>query len=232
MSRKIYKYIDDNILIKEVSIVLHGINSAFEKIDESLFSNVVDPFSALFDASAQNISYEDWIKQEKSRQLQKTLQNTIGLFHESIIGNMDNWEHLSKGGYDVENRTAKIIAELKNKYNTMNSSSSEAVYTKMVDFLDTTKKGYTAYVVTVIPKTPNRFNRNYNPSVRGTRFPSRNDLKVVDGATFYEIATGDADALLKLYKALPSAIKKALKKTDATYKPELKNFEKLFFKAF
>ena len=232
MSRKIYPYVDDSLLVQEVTEVIENINHALSSIDESLYSNVIDPFSALFDASSQNISFDEWIEQEKRRQLQKTFQNTIGYFHEHIVGHMNDWQHLEGGGYDVENESAKIIAELKNKHNTMNSSSAEAVYTKMASFLKKAKLGYTAYVVTIIPKTPTRFNKNFCPSVRGKKLRSRDDIRVVDGATFYKIATGDSDALKKLYTALPAAIKQALKINNALYKPELEKFEELLVRAF
>jgi hypothetical protein len=232
MPRRIYPYVDDSILVAEVQSVIDSINSAVSNIDSSLYKNVIDPFSALFDASTQNITYSDWLDQEKRRQLQKTFQNTIGYFHENIIGHMDGWNHLDSGGYDVENQSRRIIAEIKNKHNTMNSSSAEAVYTKMVEFLDGTKQGYTGYVVTIIPKRPRRTNTTYHPSVRGRRLPERDDLRIVDGATFYQIATGDNDALIKLYRALPTAIKAALRKSDAEYKPELSRFEELFTRAF
>jgi len=232
MARKIYPYVEDEVIINEVTAVLRSIHSAFENIDETIYSNVVDPFSALFDASAQNISFDAWMAQERSRQLQKTLQNSIGYLHEHIIGHVDGWENPAGGGYDLGNETQRIIAELKNKHNTMNSSSAEAVYTKMVSFLEGSKQGYIGYVVTIIPKSATRFNRAYNPSVRGVSFPAREDLRIVDGATFYEIATGDAEALKKLYKALPRVIKKVLKKTDADFNPELKKFDELFSIAF
>lgn len=232
MPRKIYPYVDDSKLIEEVAEVIKSINTAISNIDTSLYKNILDPFSALFDASSQNITYGQWIDQEKRRQLQKTFQNTIGYFHEHMVGHMDGWSHLAGGGYDVENQTSKIIAEIKNKHNTMNSSSAEAAYTKMVSFLDGTKKKYTAYVVTVIPKTQKPFTKNFCPSVRGKRLPSRDDLKIIDGASFYEIATGDKNALKKLYAVLPSAIKQALKISDPLYKPELAEFEKLLTKAF
>jgi Eco47II restriction endonuclease len=232
MSRKIYPYVDDSKLIEEVALVINSINTAINNIDASLYKNVIDPFSALFDASSQNITYAEWIDQEKRRQLQKTFQNTIGYFHEHIIGHMDGWLHLDGGGYDVENKSAKIIAEIKNKHNTMNSSSAEAVYTKMVDFLNNTKKKHTAYVVTIIPKTPKPFSKNFCPSVRGKKLPSRDDLKITDGASFYKIATGDKDALKKLYAVLPSAIKEALSISNSAYKPELVRFEELLTRAF
>ena len=232
MPRKIYPYVDDAILIKEVSSVIESINEAVRNIDESLYKNVIDPFSALFDASSQNITFEEWIDQEKRRQLQKTFQNTIGYFHEHLIGNMDGWENPLGGGYDLENQSKRIIAEVKNKHNTMNSGSAEAVYTKMVSFLDNTKSGYTGYVVTIIPKKPKRFIKPFNPSVRKVKLPERPDLKLIDGASFYELATGDTDALKKLYQVLPIAIIKALKKSESEYKPELAEFEELFLTAF
>lgn len=218
--------------MREVSAVLESIDTAVENIDETVYSNVVDPFSALFDASAQNISFDEWMAQERSRQLQKTLQNSIGYLHEHIIGNMAGWQNPAGGGYDLENMEQKIIVELKNKHNTMNSSSAEAVYTKMASFLGTTKLGYTGYVVTIIPKTADKFNRTYNPSVRGVSLPAREDLRIVDGATFYELATGDKNALQKLYRALPGVIQDVLQRHGSEYKPEIEKFDDLFTRAF
>src|SRR6056297_1242069 len=143
MSRRIFPYVDDEILISEITNVFDNINLALQNVDETIYSNVVDPFSALFDAAAQNISFDEWMSQERSRQLQKTFQNSIGYLHERIIGNIDGWENLNSAGYDLENKKKKLIVELKNKHNTMNSSSAEAVYTKMTSFLDSTKRGYT-----------------------------------------------------------------------------------------
>ncbi|MAZ56524.1 Eco47II family restriction endonuclease [bacterium] len=232
MSERIYEHLEDKDLLDAVSEVINSVHTDLQSIDKSLHSNVIDPFSALFDASMQNISYEEWLEQEKMRQVQKTLQNAIGYFHETIIGKLNGWNQLSQGGYDVENKRKKVFAELKNKHNTMNSSTSEAVYTKMAEFLDGEKNGHTAYVVIVIPKSSNRYNKTFAPSVRGTRLPERDDLKVVDGATFYEIATGDSEALNKLYASLPEAIKHVTDVTDKNYAPNLESFQELFEKAF
>lgn len=232
MPKRIYPYVSNEFLVSEVTSILGSITSALETIDETLYSNVVDPFSALFDAAAQNITFDEWMAQERSRQLQKTFQNSIGYLHEHIIGNMAGWQNPAGSGYDLENVDRRIIAELKNKHNTMNSSSAEAVYTKMVEFLTTTKRGYTGYVVTIIPKSGARFNRTYNPSVRGISLPAREDLRLVDGATFYEIATGDRNALQKLYRALPIVIQGVLQRHGSEFKPEMERFNDLFSRAF
>jgi len=113
----------------------------------------------------------------------------------------------------------------------MNSSTSEAVYTKMAEFLDGEKQNFVAYVVTVVPKNPVRFNKTFCPSVRGTRLPEREDIKIVDGATFYEIATGDTDALKKLYACLPAVINSILGNGEITETEKVK-FNELFTRAF
>ena len=69
--------------------------SAIENSDEKLFDNIVDPFSALFDSAISGITLSEWIKREKTRQMQKTLQNAIGTFHQNVIGSIDDgkiWE--------------------------------------------------------------------------------------------------------------------------------------------
>jgi len=61
----------------------------------NFYKNVIDPFSALFDAAITGISLEQWLLFETKRQ--KTLQNVIGEFHEEIIGGVSDWERLPVG---------------------------------------------------------------------------------------------------------------------------------------
>lgn len=206
--KTLWPYVDDEILINEIRIILKTLQLESEEID--IYRNTLDPFSAMFDMALQNISFEDWIEQEKARQSQKTMQNTVGYFHQHILGAIDGWEDTGSGGeFDLINTEKKIIVELKNKHNTFNSTSAGGTYRKMARHLDDGYLDYRGYVVTVIPKYPKRFVRPFAPSEPGESHPARNDLMIVDGASFYEIATGDKDALKKLYNALPSAIEHA-----------------------
>ena len=82
-----------------------------------LYKNKVDPFSALIDSMLQGIPLSNWIAQEKVRQSQKTLQNCIGDFHQSVIASFDGWEDLGTGQIiDIKNKKQKVVAEIKNKY--------------------------------------------------------------------------------------------------------------------
>lgn len=225
--KTIYPYVEDEVFLREVSTVLNIVTDSLNEIDDDMFTNVIDPFSALFDAITQDLNYDDWIEQEKHRQLQKTLQNAIGYFHQNILGSVDGWINPGAGGgYDVENVDKKIFAEIKNKHNTFNANSSDATYEKIVKFLEEKKKGYVAYVVIIIPKKPRRYSKHFVPSGK----VSRDDLLTVDGSTFYEMVTGDKNALKLLFQSIPNAVNLLTK--NKKIKTKINGFFDLYDKAY
>lgn len=232
MSRTFWEYVDDDILIAEIKSVLRQFEQEMETVD--IHRNVLDPFSALFDMAKQSIDFEEWLIQEKSRQSQKTLQNLVGYFHQHILGEVGDWKDLGKGGsMDLINDNERIIAEIKNKHNTLNSSSATQTYNKIVGHLDGDKRGYQGYVVLLIPKRPKRYKKHFAPNDDGKRVVRRDDLMEIDGASMYEIVTKDKDALKKLYVALPDAIDAALPGLKFTIDDGLRGeFKKLFVRAF
>jgi hypothetical protein len=227
MSKKIYPYVEDEVILREVRRVMDSMENSLNDAEKKLYSNVIDPFSAHFDALAQNIPYEDWIRQEKVRQIQKTFQNSIGYFHQNILGSVAGWNNPgSGGGYDVENKKKKIIAEIKNKYNTMNAGSTKAVYNTLAGFLKGSKKGYVAYLVIILPKTSRRFIKPFVlPKKR-----YRKDMLKIDGATFYEIVTGDKKALETLFKVIPKAV--SIIKNNKDFKTKTEDFLDLYVRAY
>lgn len=230
MNDKIFPYVPKDILLTLVSDVIRRVQRAENKAVESMFTNVVDPFSALFDASRQGLHMDDWLAQERARQIQKTLQNALGGFHQDVLGSIEGWHNAGKGGsYDVGNETEKIIAEIKTKFNTMNSSSAPGTYRKLADHLQYSHKGYTAYLVEIIPRNPRPYNSAWSPNLR--QYPKRDDIKRIDGRSFYELATGDPEALLKLYRALPTLIQQILG-APARRVEETPLFEDLYYKVY
>lgn len=198
-------YISDDDLVKYTREVLNKAGMAEVEASNKLYSNVIDPFSAVFDSMRHNFTLDEWLVQEKSRQIQKTLQNAVGEFHQNILGSVEGWQNSGRGGsYDIINNNKKIIAEIKNKHNTMNSSSAEAVYSKLTNHLRFGEKGYIAYVVFIIPKNPKPLNTRWSPNK--ITMSLREDIRRIDGASFYELATGYNNALKMLYEALPKAV--------------------------
>jgi hypothetical protein len=201
----ILPFIRDDDLKKYTKEVLDKTRIAEADAQAKIYSNVVDPFSAIFDAMPHNLSIDEWMVQERSRQIQKTLQNALGDFHQNILGSVTGWHNAGRGGsFDIENREKMIIAELKNKHNTINSSSAEALYLKLANHLRYSEKKYTAYVVFIIPKLSEQYNTRWSPNKKTMAL--REDIRRIDGYSFYALASGYDNALKMLYEALPSVI--------------------------
>lgn len=226
-------FIDDQLLETIVSEVLKKGQNAH--LNSNINKNVIDPFSILFELSSFSITSEQWFENEKIRQSQKTLSNHVGFFHQNVLGAINGWKSLGTGGIiDVISHEKKIIAEIKNKHNTVKGSDKIGVYQKLSDFV--TMKGhlyknYTAYYVEIIPKKPERYNKCFTPSdsQRGKQCETNELVRQIDGYSFYALATGVEDALQQLFSVLPEVI--------AKIKPECKTIDiehakKFFNKAF
>ena len=216
----------ENYARQVVEKVLHAADSA----EAGLYSNVVDPFSALFDSARQGLTLDEWLEQEKARQVQKTLQNALGKFHQQVLGSVPGWHDAGLGGsYDVGNTEGKIIAEIKTKHNTMNSSSAPGVYQKLAGHLQYSHHGFTAYLVEIVPKTRVPYDKPWSPNLRTLTL--REDIRRIDGKSFYKLATGDEDGLKKLYEALPIILQRIIgdqaRQVDST-----SFFSELFLKAY
>ncbi len=203
-------FIADDDLIRETKRVIDTIINARKKPDHVVFKNVVDPFSALFDASIQEITLDDWLSQERNRQIQKTFQNAVGQFHQNIIGAMPGWKSLPTGGLiDVENQSKKIIAEIKNKYNTTKGSDKIRVYDNLKSALEKTEyKGAIGYYVEIIPKSKKPYNYPFTPPDNTThsRRESNDNIRIISGPAFYDLASGYSNSLRALYETLPQVI--------------------------
>jgi len=207
--KQLLPFITNANLWRAVKYVLDIAKDSNEVAQDGLYKNVIDPFSAVFDSFYQGISLGGWLKQEKSRQTQKTLQNALGEFHQKILGSISGWEDLNKGGViDICNKNKKLIAEVKNKFNTTKGNHKVVIYDDLKGQLRSNYEGFTAYYVEVIPKGRAVYNKPFTPPDNRThkRRPTNNKIRVIDGKSFYAMATADDDALEKLYKALPVVV--------------------------
>lgn len=137
------------------------------------------------------------------------MQNHIGNFHQNLIAKIEGWTN-TKGNkvIDVINTERKIIAEIKNKHNTVKGSDMVRVYENLESLIrkkgqDT--NGYTAYLVEIIPKKKERYNKPLitSDNTSGQKTHIDELIRRVDGSTFYEIVTGDSDGLRKVFEAIP-----------------------------
>ena len=210
-----FQFISDEDLIEAITHVVKAAEQASLRAETELEKNVLDPFAAIFSLTFNDISLTDWNMLEKERQAQKSIQNAIGEFHQNLLGSFKGWHNAGRGGsVDLINNDLKIIAEVKNKHNTMNSSSAAETYKKLANHLKYDRKGYTAYLVQIIPKTAADYNIAWSPNLTTTAL--REDIRRIDGESFYDLASGEKDTLLRIYKKIPTIVADILNKKLAS----------------
>lgn len=223
-------YIADKDLEKIVSDILT--HSQPSETDKQFAKNAIDPFAALFEMSI--FSLKDigaWKKAEQQRQQQKTLQNKVGLFHQKILGALRGWEDLKTGKLvDICCHDKKIVAEVKNKHNTTKGSDKVVIYDNLDKVLVSDYVGYTGYYVEIIPKSPKRYNEPFAPPDNKTKANRllNERIRVIDGVSFYALATGVNNALEQLFDALPAVIYR-LSKQNIPDIPAIKNYYRQTF---
>ena len=93
-----------------------------------------DPFLKAVVVGHNKLTEEAWKRTEAVRLDQKALEGKMGDFHEELMGKFSGFETYPVGhstGCDVGSIDGKIVMEVKNRDNTMNSSSGEAVIGKL-----------------------------------------------------------------------------------------------------
>jgi len=155
---------------------------------------------------------------------------------------VNGWVDMEVGHVaDIVNNQKMIIAEIKNKHNTTKGSDKVRIYDGLAGLLGKKEyRDYKAYYVEIIPKGAIRYDMPFVPpdNTTRTRRVANDNIRQIDGYSFYELATGEKDALKKLYKALPAAIAQCcqdLQEENVYFQQNVEfdvEFEKLFFKAF
>ena len=171
---------------------------------EKFNSNIVDPIKMVFDSKVYRKSFEEVIKDELVRQRDKTNSNAIGYFHQNMFKYIKKCE-VPKEGFDVifcQDDNTKIYVEMKNKHNTMNSSSSQKTYMRMLNKIVNDSNAI-CFLVEVIAK--NSQNIVWKVSVDGERVENQK-IRRVSIDKFYEIVTGDREAFWKIFTILPNMI--------------------------
>ena len=227
-------FISDEDLYNETKQLISKSVAANASSEESLYSNVVDPFSAVFDTLSESISMTEWLKSERKRQIQKTIQNALGTYHQEILGKVTGWRSLGTGEIvDLVNDQLQIIAEVKNKHNTTKGNHKRDIYDDLANVLDGSHQGYTGYYVEIIPSSRKPYNKPFTPSdnVTKTRRAAREDIRVIDGKSFYAMATGYPNAIDMFYHALPIVIGYIMGK-DPSLVTNDSAFDELFYRAY
>lgn len=212
MANKYVNYISDEHLL----ICIENLHKAYLRAKNNItkrnfYSNKVDTIKLTFDAKFNNITEDDLIQSEILRQIDKSINNSIGTFHEQILGGIDGYEVGNLSGFDIKAADDTLFADIKNKHNTMNSSSAEALFQKLARYADDYKKAK-CYWVQILAK--GSFNHHWKSEINGKEYSHSRVFKI-SGDQFYTLLSGQEDALFQLYRALPKVIAEYMNSTQS-----------------
>jgi len=168
--------------------------------------NLIDPIKLTFDSKIYGKSLEETIELEIIRQMDKSNTNHIGYFHQNIFKYIDGEWAVPKQGFDLVNEKEKIYVEMKNKHNTMNSSSAQKTYIAMQSKI---LKGadVRCMLVEVIAKQSQ--NVPWKISINSEQYVHDN-IRRVSMDKFYEMVTGNAITFKSLCEVLPLVLEDVL----------------------
>lgn len=204
---KYVEFVSDEDFLECVRKVVEAYQSLDENVTPTSIlkesKNTIDEFKTIFDVCVNQISFDEWLKFELTRQQDKTINNKIGEFHQELLGKVDGWVDLGIGDeteIDLKKEDNTVFIELKNKYNTMNSSSEKTCREKLEKVIEKYPDA-TAYWAYVISK-------NYKSEDRTWKYQQREDERIrrISGDRLYTMVTGDSKALEKTFNAIPKAI--------------------------
>ncbi|MDN5027339.1 Eco47II family restriction endonuclease [Streptococcus sp. SPS1] len=236
-------FISEEDFLKHVQDTISKYGEKLKSFDLKRFNkNIVDPVKLIFDKSVYRSSWDEIISNEIFRQRDKSNNNDIGYFHQTIFRYMKNCrvpDNGKEGGWDViyENpegislpdgsRVSRIYVEMKNKHNTMNSASSGKTFIKMQNQL-LKDDDCACFLVEAISKQSQ--NIKWEPKVDGEKVGHK-FIRRVSLDQFYFMVTGEKDAFYKMCMNLPSVAEKAVEQMGTEIVPNDTVFEEIIMKA-
>lgn len=216
MKNKYVDFISDDHLLHCIKNLHNSYLLAKNNITKkNFYSNKVDTIKLAFDAAFNDINEDSLIQGEILRQIDKSINNFIGTFHEQILGGIDGFEVGNQSGFDIKAIDNTLFADIKNKHNTMNSSAAESLFQKLSAYADNYKKA-NCYWVQILAKSS--FTEKWVGIINGKEYSHSRVFKI-SGDQFYELLSGQHDAFFQLYRALPIAIKDYLLTLEKTIVP-------------
>ena len=215
MNNKYLSFISDDHLLFCIENLHNSYLKAKANISKKKFyNNKIDTIKLTFDSRFNGLDENTLIKTEINRQIDKSINNSIGTFHEQILGGIKGFERGNHSGFDIKAKDDTLFADIKNKHNTMNSSSAESLFQKLAKYADTYKKAK-CYWVQILAK--NSFTEKWAGEINGKEY-SHSRVYKISGDQFYHLLSGEEHAFLNLYQVLPKAIEDFLKKNEANEK--------------
>lgn len=132
MKNKYVDFISDEHFLNCVENLHKSYLRAKNKISKkSFYTNKVDTIKLTFDAKFNDISEDDLIQAEILRQIDKSINNSIGTFHEQILGGIEGYEVGNLSGFDIKANDDTLFAIFGSK--DIPQNISDAIFEKLAN---------------------------------------------------------------------------------------------------
>ncbi len=184
-------WISEEAFQRALTDLRQSAEDALTHADRRRTKNVVDPFLTLLLSSSFSISSaSDLSSVQRAESAIRGMSGALGAFHQSILGSVRGWEN-HDALYDLKNSDRRIVAEVKNKWNTMNAANRRQVESDLATAVRSLRGDWTAYLVLIVPRKPERYVTHIGSNVFE-----------IDGASFYHLASGILNAIHDLFDEL------------------------------
>ena len=216
-------FISENNMKNHVLETIGKYGEKLESFDLKRFNkNIIDPIKLIFDKYVYQSSWETIVSNEIFRQRDKSNNNDIGYFHQRIFQYIDKCRVPHNGeesGWDIiyENESGiilpdgsfvhKVFVEMKNKHNTMNSSSSSKTFMKMQNQILKDDDCACFLVETIAQRSQNI---KWETSLDGQKVGHKL-IRKVSLDQFYALVTGQEDAFYQICMLLPQIIESVIR---------------------
>lgn len=130
MENKYVSFISDEHLINCIANLHKAYLKAKNNVTKkNFYSNKVDTIKLTFDAQFNDIKQENLIQAEILRQIDKSINNSIGTFHEQILGGIKGFQVGNLSGFDIKANDDSLFAVF--KFNVIPKNIEDCIFEKL-----------------------------------------------------------------------------------------------------
>lgn len=201
MKNKYVNFISDAHLLNCIANLHKAYLKAKNNISKtSFYSNKVDTIKLTFDSKFNDIDEESLIQAEILRQIDKSINNSIGTFHEQILGGIKGYEVGNLSGFDIKAIDDTLFALF--QFSKIQTNIEECIFDKLAKQANLFKNAICYWVDF---STDNSCHEKW---VIGNNESAVSHKRVykISADKFYDLLTGQENSLKQLNNSLPTAI--------------------------
>ncbi len=190
MKNKYVDFISDEHFLDCVA----NLHSAYLKAKNNItkknfYTNKVDTIKLTFDAKFNDIDEESLIQAEILRQIDKSINNSIGTFHEQILGRINGFEVGNLSGFDIKAKDDTLFAIF--KFEKLSKNIEDCIFEQLTKDARIFKNAKFYLVDFTIDS---KYNEKWIIGNEEYRVSHKNVFKI-SGNSFYDLLTNTNDSL-------------------------------------